>query len=106
MTAKEIEGWIDNLDQKRERELDAIGLKVRNAFVIPFCNKYRLEFSSGMGAWCFWNKKGDQVSNDYYDSDYWVGRRLEELKTVCDILYIDCGNNSLGEYITDYKGVI
>lgn len=105
MNKKEIEGWIDDMDRERGKELEAIGLKVRNAFVIPFCNRHRLTFSSGMGTWCFWDKKGGQVRSNLYNGDYWVGIRLEELRTVCEILFIDCGDNSIGDYVANYGGV-
>lgn len=104
MTVQQIEQEIELRQKTYEDEIEKIATRAYNAHIVPFCQKYNLTYSAGMGTWSFRDSDKNQVGEDYYDSDVWYGARLKELKDICDLLYIDCGDNSLGEYMPDYKG--
>jgi len=53
MTITEIENEISDIDKVIEAKLHEIIKRIRAENVIPFCDRYKQRFSSGMGTFSF-----------------------------------------------------
>jgi hypothetical protein len=55
---------------------------VRNEHVIPFCIKHKLEFSAGMGTWCFFD--GDKNLIDLDDEEHKDNEEYQVMHNILD----------------------
>ncbi len=112
----EIDSFIKRFEKAEEifnSEVNRLTTSIFKNCVIPFCNKYNLEFDSGMGA-CFFSKPkttGTQSFIDEDDFDYAfpdVKHDSEFYKEWVDIwkllrLSTSQENFEIGTQMNDYK---
>jgi len=63
-----IQSQLDTLYDRYEAQVDEYLEVVRREHVIPFCVKHKLVFSSGNGAWCFFDENKNLI--DFDDEEY------------------------------------
>jgi hypothetical protein len=93
---------------------------IRARIVIPFCDKYDLSFTAGMGTWMFRDSHGKlfdlgvdrrehpdrpQDGSPEADDDRWYIEPTQEDKDIKEILdfQFDCMNCSIGSFMLDYN---
>lgn len=60
----EILKRIKQADELYEVELRQIAEMIRNAYVIPYCEKHNCYFIAGMGGWSFYGTKDHEPIDD------------------------------------------
>ncbi len=83
---------------ERELALDVLGDKTRSEVIVPFCKRYGLEYTSGMGTFFF------TLGNVTYNGRDSLpkGRLGKQMGDIFDLLNSEVGwNNCLGFYVGD-----
>lgn len=62
---------IDRINTRYDYEKDKIVNQIQDEYIIPYCNKHKLQFRSGMGSWVFFKHGTDQIHEP--------SKRIEEL---------------------------
>jgi hypothetical protein len=96
--------WIDKAADKIEARADdacsALAERVREKYVIPFCDRHHLKFTSGMGGWDFDEGARDTGYYGYYGK--WQPERLPTRLREALCTSIRNGRQSLGSFMRDY----
>ena len=53
---------IDRINARYDYEKDKIVNQIRDEYIVPYCNKHKLQFYSGMGSWVFFKHGTDHFS--------------------------------------------
>lgn len=89
---------IERVREIASDELGKIGERLRESLVIPFCDRNKLAFLSGNGAWWFFNAGTyDEPELDMFERD-----TLEGIKLVLSIPDNITGMD-IGCYVRDYE---
>jgi hypothetical protein len=63
-TADEVQDHLDLLCMLYDTAAQEMIAQIRTQHVIPYCDRENVSFRGGMGTWCFWTAKGDQIWNE------------------------------------------
>ena len=79
---------IEDINNNHDRAIDVLTMHIQVTVVNPFCDKYRVQFWSGMGGYGFIDRrKRDLVDiSQYRDHHYHKTRVIQELKEILKIL--------------------
>ncbi len=93
---------LDAILREREIDLDTLGEKIRREVITPFCRKYELTFTSGMGTFFFTSVKDDASYNDPISPDWPTGKQGAEMRVIFSLLNQEIGRSEyLGFYVGD-----
>lgn len=77
---------------RQAKEIENLVEEFRLSHIIPYCNRSKYDFVSGMGDWFFVNKNGDTVENED------IGN-----KTIVSLLSMEIDEKfQIGEYMESY----
>ncbi len=101
MTPAQLTQALDRLQASIRAQEDTIIAQVRAKYVIPYCDRYGLRFTAGMGSWSFDNGK-----TGYYEIHIGGWSNPHELpKRIWDCLNRSLPSNpgqDLGSVMEDY----
>jgi hypothetical protein len=88
-----------------DKDVSALGEKIRTQVIIPLCQKHKLHFKSGMGAFFFVDANG-RIYNDPHHDDCWYDDPVifQAVKPI--LLFLEekvSHNQCLGYYVGDVK---
>jgi hypothetical protein len=59
MLIADVQKKIEEIEERANKEIDALAGQYFDQIVVPFCNRYNLRFDSGMGWITFFSEKHD-----------------------------------------------
>lgn len=66
--SKVVAAALERAENAYWAEVDRLAEVVRQAYIIPFCNKHGVKFVSGMGGWSFHGRKANGKAWANYDN--------------------------------------
>lgn len=130
-TTTVVKRKLEILHRRNERTVEQLAEDVRRRLITPFCEKYGLDFTSGMGSYGFdtvtdelltgWDSDLHPYGGAFNHIEEWAREReaegeaprgyakkiavmMTEIRRVHEVLDLDAiGQNSLGEFIRDVR---
>lgn len=65
MTQETLDELIENAEYQYDKEISEICSRIRSVVIKPYCDKYNLKFSAGMGIFSFEDANGRDYMFDF-----------------------------------------
>lgn len=96
MAKKTLNDMIYALEAAHLKEINSLAEQIRQKYVIPFCNKKNLRFTSGMGSFSFHKTNGDIVDVEWHGG---LPKKLNDM--LCESVMF--GRQDIGSFMYDYE---
>jgi hypothetical protein len=121
---RNYKAMIEKIDRQASEAVDLVLKQIQDEVIVPFCQKYRIKFWSGMGGYNFITRGGknlldssvcNNLSGNGYHTEIIVvrryrktqcGKELAEIIKVLELMGTESHPNEvcpLGAYLEDYS---